>query len=196
MSDEKPAGSAQQAPVRYPGAHDVSRVAAGSYKVEPDHTQALFTLNHLGFTLYTGQFIQPSGSLTIDPADPDNTKVDVTFAIAPVSTTSAHLNEVLQSAEFFDAAKFPEARFTSTKVVANGSDATVDGNLTIKGITKPATLQVRFVGAGTNPRPPNKATIGFAATAVVKRSDFGINFGVPIISDRVDLAINAAFEAE
>jgi hypothetical protein len=51
MSDEKPAGSAQEAPVQYPGAHDVSRVAVGSYKVEPDHTQVLFTLNHLGFTL-------------------------------------------------------------------------------------------------------------------------------------------------
>jgi polyisoprenoid-binding protein YceI len=120
----------------------------------------------------------------------------VTFAIAPVSTTSDHLNGVLQTADFFDTSNFPEARFISTKVVANSSEATVDGNLTIKGITKPATLQVRFVGAGINPRPPNKATIGFAATAVIKRSDFGISFGVPIISDRVDLVINAAFEAE
>jgi polyisoprenoid-binding protein YceI len=102
----------------------------------------------------------------------------VTFAIAPVSTTSDHLNGVLQTADFFDTSNFPEARFISTKVVANSSEATVDGNLTIKGITKPATLQVRFVGAGTNPRPPNKATIGFAASAVIKRSDFGISFGL------------------
>jgi polyisoprenoid-binding protein YceI len=121
----------------------------------------------------------------------------VTFAIARVSTTSAHLDQALQTVEFFDAAKFPEARFTSTKVVANDTDAaTIHGNLTIKGITKPVTLQARFVGAGTNPRPPNKATVGFAATAAIKRSDFGISFGVPIISDRVDLVINAAFESE
>jgi polyisoprenoid-binding protein YceI len=112
-----------------------------------------------------------------------------------VSTTSDHLNGVLQTADFFDTSNFPEARFISTKVVANGSEATVDGNLTIKGITKPA-MQVRFIGAGTNPRPPNKQTIGFTATAAIKRSDFGISFGVPLISDQVDLVINAAFEAE
>jgi polyisoprenoid-binding protein YceI len=81
-------------------------------------------------------------------------------------------------------------------VVANDTDATIYGNLTIKGVTKPVTLQARLVGAGTNPRPPNKATVGFAATAAIKRSHFGISFGVPIVSDRVDLVINAAFEAE
>ena len=186
---------ATSASAQLPGIRDASKVAAGTYKLEPDHTQVLFTFNHLGFTDYTGQFVQPSGSLTIEPAHPNNSKVDVTFAIAQVSTTSAHLNQVLQTAEFFDAAKFPEARFTSTKVVANDTDATIYGDLTIKGVTKPVTLQARFVGAGTNPRPPNKATIGFAATTVIKRSDFGISFGVPIISDRVDLIINAAFEA-
>jgi polyisoprenoid-binding protein YceI len=175
---------------------DVSRVASGVYHVDPDHTQVLFTLNHLGFSYYTGQFIQPTGSLTIDPAQPNNAKVDLTIAIARVATTSPHLDQVLQTADFFDASNFPEARFISKKVVANSSEATVDGNLTIKGITKPATLQVRFVGAGPNPRPPNKATIGFAATAVIKRSDFGVSFGVPLISDRVDLVINATFEAE
>jgi polyisoprenoid-binding protein YceI len=183
-------------PAQLPGVRDVSKVAAGTYKLEPDHTQVLFTFNHLGFTDYTGQFVQPSGSLTIDPAHLNNSKVDVTFAIARVSTTSAHLDQALQTAEFFDAAKFPEAHFTSTKVVANDTDATIYGNLTIKGVTKPVTLQARLVGAGTNPRPPNKATVGFAAIAAIKRSHFGISFGVPIVSDRVDLVINAAFEAE
>lgn len=183
-------------PAQLPGVRDVSKVAAGTYKLEPDHTQVLFTFNHLGFTDYTGQFVQPSGSLTIDPAHPHKSKVDVTFAIARVTTTSAHLDQALQSAEFFAAAKFPEAHFTSTKVVLNDSDATIDGDLTIKGVTRPITLQVRLVGAGINPRPPNKATVGFAATAAINRSDFGMSFGVPIISDRIDLVINAAFEAE
>jgi polyisoprenoid-binding protein YceI len=187
---------ATSAPTQLPGIRDVSRVAAGTYKLEPDHTQVLFTFNHLGFTDYTGQFVQPWGSLTIDPAHLNNSKVDVTFAIARVSTTSAHLDQALQTAEFFDAAKFPEAHFTSTKAVANDTDATIYGNLTLKGVTKPVTLQARLVGAGTNPRPPNKATVGFAATAAIKRSHFGISFGVPIVSDRVDLVINAAFEAE
>ena len=81
-------------------------------------------------------------------------------------------------------------------MVANDTDATVFGDLTIKGVTKPVTLKARFVGAGNNPSPPNKATIGFTATAMIKRSDFGGSFGVPIVSDRVDLVINAAFEAQ
>src|ERR1700675_371660 len=153
---------ATSAPAQLPGG--VSKVAAGTYKVEPDHTQVLFTFNHLGFTDYTGQFVQPSGSLTIDLAHPNNNKVDVTFAIAQVSTTSAHLNQVLQTAEFFDAATFPEARFTSTKVVANDTDATICGDLTTKGVTKPVTLQARFVGAGTN-QPRLSALISASAWA-------------------------------
>jgi polyisoprenoid-binding protein YceI len=79
---------ATSAPAQLPGIREVSKVAAGTYKLEPDHTQVLFTFNHLGFTDYTGQFVQPSGSLTIEPAHPNNSKVDVTFAIAQVSTTS------------------------------------------------------------------------------------------------------------
>jgi polyisoprenoid-binding protein YceI len=83
------------APAQLPGVRDVSKVAAGTYKLEPDHRQVLFTFNHLGFTDYTGQFVQPSGRLTIDPAHPHKSKVDVTFAIARVTTTSAHLDQAL-----------------------------------------------------------------------------------------------------
>ena len=109
MSDGKAAASTQQAPAELPGVQDASRVAAGVYKVDPDHTQVLFTVNHFGFSLYTGQFIQPAGGLTIDPAQPNNAKVDVTFAIALVSTTSTHLDQVLQAADFFDASNFPRS---------------------------------------------------------------------------------------
>jgi polyisoprenoid-binding protein YceI len=194
VSDGK-AAATQRAPAELPGVQDASRVAAGVYKIDPDHTQVLFTVNHLGFSRYTGQFIQPAGALMIDPARLNDAKVEVSFPIAPVSTTSDHLNQVLQAGDFFDAGSFPEARFTSTKVVANGFEATIQGELMIKGITRPVTLKVHFVGAGVNPRP-NKATIGFAATAVLKRSDFGVNVGIPMISDDVDLVINAEFEAE
>jgi polyisoprenoid-binding protein YceI len=177
VSDGRVAASTQQAPAELPGVQDASRVAAGVYKVDPDHTQVLFTVNHLSFSLYTGQFIQPAGNLAIDPARANDAKVEVSFPIAPVSTTSDHLNQILQASDFFDAGSFPEARFTSTKVVANGVEATIQGELTIKGATRPGTLQAHFVGAGVNPRP-NKATIGFAATAVIKRSDFGIDIGI------------------
>ena len=177
------------------GTADVSRVAAGTYKVDGGHTQVLFTVNHLGISEYTGQFTKPTGTLVLDPANPAKDKVEIVFPIAQVSTTVGALDEHLKKPEFFDAAKFPEGRFVSTKVTVSGKTATIAGDLTLKGVTKPVVLAARFVGVGANPMT-KKANVGFAATTTVKRSDFGISYGVPLVSDEVKLTINAAFEAE
>jgi polyisoprenoid-binding protein YceI len=184
-----------QMPTTPPGAPDVSRVVAGRYKVDSSHTQVLFTVNHLGFSHYTGQFVEPSGSLVLDPKDASKDKVEIVFPIAKVSTTVTALDEHLKKPEFFDAAKFPEGRFVSTKVSVDGDDATIAGNLTLKGVTRPVVLAVHFVGAGAN-FMNKKTDVGFAATTMIKRSDFGISFGIPLVSDEVKLMINAAFEAE
>ncbi|WP_457312123.1 YceI family protein [Sphingomonas sp. UYAg733] len=156
----------------------------------------LFTVNHLGFTEYSGQFTTPTGTLTLDPAHPAASKVSISFPVAKVSTTVAELDTKLQSAEFFDAAKFPAITFVSTKVVAKGTTAIITGNLTIKGITKPVTLNARLIGAGKAFWGEKKTNVGFAATTAIKRSDFGMGSGVPLVSDRIDLVINAGFEAK
>ncbi|MGN6620353.1 MAG: YceI family protein, partial [Sphingomonas sp.] len=123
---------AQDMPKEAPGAPDPSRVVAGTYQVNPEHTQVLFTLSHLGFSEYTGMFTMPTGSLTLDPKNPAADKVDVSFPIDKVRTTVAALDEHLQTPDFFDAAKYPTARFVSTKVTAVDDDAaTIDGNLTL-----------------------------------------------------------------
>ena len=176
-----------------PGAPDASRVMSGTYKVEPAHTQVLFTVNHLGFTEYTGQFRQPTGTLVIDRASPANDKLEVSFDIAKVSTTVPALDEHLQKPEFFNAAQFPTGRFVSTKVTLNGNAATIAGELTMRGVTNPVTLQARFIGAGTNPLS-KKPTVGFRATTSIMRSQWGVSYGLPVVSDKVDLTINAAFE--
>lgn len=185
-----------QMPSSPPGAPDPARVVAGTYKVDSGHTQVLFTVNHLGFTEYTGQFTQPTGSLTLDPANAANDKVEITFPIDKVSTTVAALDTHLKSADFFDAAKFPEGKFVSTKVTVTGTTATIAGDLTLKGVTKPVVLNARFVGAGNGPMGAKKLNVGFAATTSIKRSDFGIAYGIPMVSDKVDLVINAGFQAE
>jgi len=185
-----------QMPTTAPGAPDPSRVVAGTYKVDTGHTQVLFTVSHLGFSLYTGQFTQPTGSLTLDPKNPAADKVEISFPIAKVSTTVDGLNAHLQKPEFFDAAQFPEGKFVSTKVTVSGTTATIEGNLTLKGVTKPVVLDAHFVGAGAAPMGPPKVNVGFAATTTIKRSDFGISYGIPLVSDKVDLVINAAFAAE
>ena len=184
---------AQTPPKTIPGAADPSRAVSGSYKVDPAHTQVLFTVNHLGFTEYTGQFTQPTGSLVLDKANPANDKLDVSFDMDKVSTTVPGLNEHLQKPDFFDAARFPTGRFVSTRVAVSGTGATITGNLTLRGVTRPVTLQTRFIGAGVNPLS-KKPTIGFRATTSILRSQWGVSYGIPIVSDKVELVINGAFE--
>jgi polyisoprenoid-binding protein YceI len=178
-----------------PGAPVKARVAAGTYAVDPNHTQVTWQVNHMGFSMLEGQFGASGGSIMIDPAKPNATKVEVNFTIDQLSVTSAPFTGHLKSKDFFDVATHPTAKFVSTKVVATGDKATITGNLTIKGITKPVVLQATFVGAGTNPMN-KKVNFGFRATSSIKRSDFGLGAAVPVVSDRVDLTINAAFAAQ
>ena len=177
-----------------PGRADPSLVRAGTYKVDPNHTQVTWRVNHMGFSMLQGQFGASGGTLTLDPARPAAAKLDVTFDAAALSTTSAGFTRHLRSADFFEVEKYPTARFVSRSVQVQGNRATIAGDLTIKGQTKPVTLQAEFVGAGANPRG-GKLNFGFRATGTVNRSDFGLGMAVPVVSDRVDLEINAAFEA-
>lgn len=184
-----------QTPPGPPGTPDATKVVSGTYQVEPRHTQVLFTVNHLGFTEYTGQFTNPTGTLVLDAANPGNSKVDITIPIANVLTTVPQLDEHLKAPDFFDAAKFPTAKFVSTKVTVTGTTATIAGNLTLKDVTKPVVLQARFIGAGNATMGAKKLNFGFAATTSINRSDYGINFIIPAVSDKVDLVINAGFVA-
>ncbi|WP_174279587.1 YceI family protein [Sphingomonas bacterium] len=185
-----------QAPSSQPGKPSTALATAGSYHVDTGHTQVLFTVNHMGFTEYTGQFTQPTGTLTLDPKNPAASQVSITFPIDKVSTTVAALDTHLKTPDFFDAAKYPTGTFTSTRIVANGTTATITGNLTLKGVTRPVTLAATFVGAGQAVMGAKKTNVGFHATTAIKRSDFGINYGIPLVSDEVRLTINAAFEAD
>ena len=96
--------------------------------------------------------------------------------------------------DFFGASPAP-ARFVSTRVVPHGDgrNATILGNLTLNGVTNPVTILAEFTGAGANPMN-QRETIGFEGTSMIKRSDFGIDFGIPVVSDEVELNLTAAFE--
>ena len=176
-----------------PGTADRSVVKAGTYQVDPNHTQVTWTVNHMGFSMLSGQFGAGSGSITVDPAKPAATKVEVSFPVDQLSVTSAPFANHLKSKDFFDAAANPTAKFVSTGVTPMGDHWMLNGNLTIKGVTKPVSLTARFVGAGTNPMN-KKVNFGFIATGSIKRSDFGLGMAVPVVSDKVDLTINAAFQ--
>ena len=193
---------AQNAPA-VPGAPDKARVAAGTYAADAGHTMVVWEVDHFGFSKYTGIFGDVTGTLVIDPANPAASKVDVTIPVAKVTTASSGLTGHLLRAgkdggtpDFFGAAP-ADAKFVSTSVVLDddGDEAKVTGNLTLNGVTKPVTLDVDFHGAGTNPYN-KKATIGFEAEGKIRRSDFGIAYGIPAVSDEVELEIHAAFEKQ
>lgn len=189
---------AQSAP-QMPGVADVSRVSAGTYKTDPGHTLIGWRVSHFGFNDYFGIFGDVTGTLDIDPANPNAAKVDITIPVGKVTTASAGLTGHLLragkdggKADFFGAAP-ADAKFVSTKVEASGMTAKITGDLTLNGVTKPVVLDAKFSGAGNNPFN-KKATVGFHATTTIKRSEFGVSYAVPVISDDVALDISVAFE--
>jgi polyisoprenoid-binding protein YceI len=176
-----------------PGAPDVSRVAAGRYQVDTDHTLVVWTVNHMGISPLSGAIAASGGTLELDPVKPAAAKVAVTFKVENMTTTVPAFTQHLRGADFFEADKHPTVGFASTAVEANGHKAKITGNLTIKGVTRPVTLDADFYGAGTNPMS-KKLEVGFTATAKIKRSEFGLGFGLPVVTpDLVDLRISAAF---
>jgi polyisoprenoid-binding protein YceI len=199
-----PAIFAQGTPPQVPGAKDPARVTAGTYTADPAHSLIAFEVNHFGFNDYYGLFGDVAGTLVIDPANPGAAKVDVTIPVASVTTASKGLTDHLLRAgkdggkpDFFGPAPAP-ARFVSNSVKVDAKDptkASITGDLTLNGVTKPVTFEAEFTGAGDNPFN-KKATIGFEAETSIKRSDFGVNYGLPFVSDEVELDISIAFEKQ
>ncbi|MEO6689301.1 MAG: YceI family protein [Dokdonella sp.] len=166
---------------------------AGSYTLDPGHTQVLFSWNHFGFSNPTAQFGTVEGSLEYDQANPTKASLNVTIPIASINSNVAKLNEHLQSPDFFDAAKFANATFKSTKVEKGAADhLKVTGDLTLHGVTKPVVLDVTVNHVGEHPMR-KAAAAGFDASTTIKRSDFGIAKYVPNVSD--DIKIHITTEA-
>lgn len=164
-------------------------VQSGTYKLDPTHTIVLAQWNHMGFSNPSLNFANGHGEIVYDAANPSASLVQVTFPLADITSFTPDFDTHLRSGDFFDVAKFPEASFKSTSVTANGANKfTVTGDLTIKGISKPVTLDVTLNGAG--PHPMTKTpTVGFDATATVQRSDWGLAYAAPAVSDEVRLRI-------
>ncbi|THD81992.1 MAG: polyisoprenoid-binding protein [Phenylobacterium sp.] len=166
---------------------------SGSYAVEPSHARVLFAVSHMGTSTWYGDFTQTSGALKLDAKTPSLSHLDVSVATDSVSTTNAKLDGELKSADWLDAGKFPAMTFKSTKVTVTGPGrATVAGELTLHGVTKPVVLQAKLKGFGANPM--TKAyTVGFDASGTIKRSQFGVTKYVPLIGDDVDLILSVPF---
>jgi len=162
--------------------------APATYALDPAHSFVRFSYNHVGFSTQLSRFDRTTGTIVLDAAA-KNASVETTTDIKSVSTGSEQLNEHLQGADFFDTANHPTATFKSTAVHFDGErPATIDGNLTIKGVTRPVTLKVTAYRHGVHPMT-KKPTIGADATAQIKRTEFNVGKYAPLVGDDVTLSI-------
>lgn len=192
--------SAQEAGV--PGAADLTRVTAGTYAIDANHTQVGWRVSHFGFNDYLGLFGEITGTMQLDPANVDAAKFDITIPITSVAVSSAGLKDHLLRAgkdgaapDFFGASPAP-ARFVSTSVRRTGDRAAlVTGQLTMNGKTGPVAMLVTLSGAGENPMN-KKATVGFEGRAIIDRTQWGLTYAAPAIGREVELDISAAFEKQ
>ncbi len=166
----------------------VAAHAADTYTIDPMHTHATFSFDHLGFSTFYGKIPSKSGSITLDTAKKSGS-VDVTFELDEVTTGVDKFDDHLESDDFFDTDNHPTATFKSNKITFKGDQpATIAGDLTIKGITKPVTLQVTRFHCANHPMMKVPAC-GANASGKIKRSDYGLTYALPAVPDEIGLDI-------
>lgn len=160
------------------------------YSFDKSHANLSFSYNHLGFSTTEGRFGEWDGKLVIDQENPSNSSIQFVIDVASLDTFFPDRDKHFLSADFFDVGKFPKATFKSTKVEKVGDNTLkVTGDLTIKDITKPVTLDVDVTALGEHPMA-KKPAAGFAVTATVKRSDYGMDMYVPYVGDDVTVTFH------
>ena len=159
------------------------------YKFDAVHSQVIFFVNHLGFAKSEGEFLEFDGDLYIDRENLANSNVNVVVKAESIDMDNEKWDNHMKNADFFNVPEFPVMTFKSNNVVLTGDNtAEVHGDLTILGITKPLVLYTTHNKSGVHPFS-GKDHIGFSATGVVKRSEYGMNYGLPNVGDEAELRI-------
>jgi polyisoprenoid-binding protein YceI len=164
---------------------DLGSPPAGTYATDPAHTRLWFIVDHLGFSRYMALFTKVEATLQFDPEHPEAMSVAATVDVGSLEThnpaTDYNFNEIVSGEDLLNAPAHPQATFVSTRVELTGeTTASVTGDLTLNGVTKPVTFAVTYNGGwGHMPLDPMGARAGFSLETTIKRSEFGISFGVP-----------------
>ena len=160
-----------------------------AYQIDPTHTATVFSWSHFGFSTPSANFSDIQGTINVDNAKPANSSVNVTIPLSSLNTNVKALDEHLKTADFFDAAKYPNITFKSTKVQALGKNKyKITGNLTVKDVTKPVILDAVLNKQGVHPMTKAES-IGFNATTSFDRSAFGVGAYVPNVGDKITVNI-------
>jgi polyisoprenoid-binding protein YceI len=165
---------------------------AGTWTLDPAHTRIGFSTKHAMVTTVRGQFNEFEGTATVDPANPSASTVSVTIKVDSIDTRSADRDGHLRSADFFDAETYPEITFVSTGVeLVDGATWRITGDLTIKGVSKPVSIDFEYAGTARDPFGNLRA--GFEGSVVVNRKDWDLSWnaaletGGVLVSDKVKL---------
>lgn len=171
-----------------------SAVNSGVYRLDQDHSYIVFSYNHLGFSRPRLQFRDFDATLTLNVENPDASRLEVTIDAASIDSNVEAFNGHLKGAQLFDVEKFGEIKFSSlSSIQASDVEGEVTGILTIRDQAQPVKLRVTLNKAAKHPRSRND-TLGFSATATVKRSEWGLDLAIPSVGDDVDIVIEAEFE--
>ncbi|WP_336942788.1 YceI family protein [Acinetobacter modestus] len=170
-------------------ASSVTLAAPVDYKIDPTHTATVFSWNHFGFSTPSANFTDIQGTIKVDNAKPANSSVEVTIPLSSVNTNVVALDKEFQEEAWFNAAKYPNITFKSTKVeTKDKKHFKITGDLTVKGVTKPVVLDAVLNKQGEHPMAKVPA-IGFNATTSFNRSAFGIGNYVPNVGDKITVNI-------
>lgn len=161
------------------------------YELEPIHSRIAFTCNHFGYSNVIGTFSRPVGTLEFDPDDWASAKLDVSVKLATLDLGDAKFNQRILKRDYLDAKKHPVARFISTRIEPlTPTTAKVHGELTLRGTTKPLTLEVNLNKLARN-RYTMRRTAGFSARATLDRNDWGMDDDPGVVGATVELVIEA-----
>ena len=171
-------------------------------KLDPNHGSVTWSVSHFGLN-YTAQgFTKMDATITLDPKDPTKSKVVATVSPGSVRTdypdaAKKDFDKELSGDQWLNAGKFPEAKFESTRIEKTGKNkGIIHGKLTFMGVTKPMTFDVTFNGAYPQMPLAEVPALGFSATGVMKRSEWGLKNLIPYVGDEVKLHIEAEFHIE
>ena len=166
-------------------------LTAGTWAIDPVHSTVGFSVRHLMVSKVRGTFNYFTGAITV--AEDGIASVTAEIQVASIDTKNADRDAHIKSADFFDAEQFPTATFTSTGIRTKGDDYVVDGNFTLRGVTRPVELALEF--NGVNPGMGHGPVAGFEATTVLNRKDFGISIDMPlegggaVVGDKITISL-------
>lgn len=184
-----PPALAQDAPTREP-----AQVRPGRYVLDPSHGKITWSLSHMGFSTYAGQFTGVEAELQLDPREPARSTLQAKVNTGNAATHDAALDAHLKTADFLDVDQHPTAIFKATHVEPAGPRAArITGDLTLLGVTRPVTLEATFNQAGVSPID-QRYTAGFDARATLRRSEWGMTKFLPGLGDEVSLALEGEFK--